>query len=112
MPIYEFTCQDCGRLTSTFTRSMDAQVKATCQHCGGKKLTRALSRFAHHKSEGRVLEEYGAEPRRPEDYKDPRQIGRWAERKFEEYGMELPDQAREMIDAAREGEFPSPVDEL
>lgn len=112
MPIYEYTCGDCGRLTSVFTKSMSAEVDATCTHCGSRKLSRALSRFAYHKSEQRVLEEHGAEPKRMEDYKDPRQIGRWVERKFDEYGMELPGKAREMIDAAREGELPSPVDEL
>ena len=112
MPIYEYTCDDCGRLTSAFTKSMSAEVKTACSHCGGRKLSRAPSRFAYHKSGQRVLEEYGAEPQRLEDYKDPRQIGRWAERKFDEYGMELPKQAREMIDAAREGELPPPVDDL
>ncbi len=112
MPIYEYTCADCGRLTSVFLKSMSAAEEPACSHCGGRKLSRALSRFAYHKSGQRVLEEYGAEPQRLEDYKDPRQIGRWAERKFKEYGMELPGKAREMIDAAREGEFPSPVDEL
>jgi putative FmdB family regulatory protein len=111
MPIYEYTCADCRRLTSVFTKSMDAK-KPACQHCGGKKLSRALSKFAYHKSEQRILAEYGSEPRSLEDYKDPRQIGRWAERKFEEYGMEMPDTAREMIDAAREGELPAPVNEL
>jgi hypothetical protein len=59
-----------------------------------------------------VLDQYGAEPKRVEDYKDPRQIGRWVERKFDEYGMEMPSEAKEMIEAAREGEFPKPVDEL
>lgn len=113
MPIYEYTCRDCGRLSSIFQKSMDAGAnKPSCQHCGSKKLARALSKFAYHKSEQRVLEEYGAEPRGLDDYKDPRQIGRWAERKFDEYGMDMPKQAREMIDAAREGELPSPVDEL
>ncbi len=112
MPIYEYTCADCRRLTSVFTKSMDAEKKLACQHCGGKKLSRALSKFAYHKSEQRILAEHGSEPRSLEDYKDPRQIGRWAERKFEEYGMEMPDTAREMIDAAREGELPAPVNEL
>ena len=112
MPIYEYTCHDCGRLTSVFCKSMSASAKATCNHCGGRKLSRAPSRFAYHKSEQRVLEEHGREPQRVEDYKDPRQIGRWVERKFDEYGMELPSKAREMIDSAREGELPQPVDEL
>jgi len=112
MPIYEYRCGDCGRLTSIFVKSASAQQRPACTHCGGKRLERAFSRFAYHRSEQSVLEQHGAEPRQLDDYKDPRQIGRWAERKLEEYGMDMPKQAREMIDAAREGELPSPVDEL
>jgi len=111
MPIYEYKCRSCSRLTSVFVRSSADETPPPCQHCGGKT-ARALSRFAYHKSEQRVLEEYGDSPRGVEDYKDPRQIGRWVEKKFDEYGMEVPEQAREMIDAAREGEFPDPVKDL
>src|SRR3972149_5427264 len=110
MPIYEYRCADCGRLTSVFVKSASAEPSPACSSCGGTKLARAFSRFAYHKSEQRVLEQYGAEPRSLDDYKDPRQIGRWAERKFDEYGIDLPQQARDMIDAARGGEMPSPVD--
>lgn len=112
MPIYEFKCADCGRLSNIFTKSVGKEFEATCQHCGGRKLSRAVSRFAYHRSEQAVLGQYGAEPKRVEDYKDPRQIGRWTERKFKEYGLELPEKAREMIDAAREGELPEPVKDL
>jgi putative FmdB family regulatory protein len=112
MPIYEFTCRDCGRLNSVFTRSVSAPVDSKCKHCGSPKLERTLSKFAYHKSEADILRNYGAEPSRMEDYKDPRQIGRWAERKFDEYGVEMPKEARKMIDAAREGEFPEPVKDL
>ena len=51
-------------------------------------------------------------PKRLEDYEEPRQIGRWAERRFDEFGIDMPQEAREMIDAAREGEFPEPVKDL
>ncbi len=112
MPIYEFKCRDCRRLSSVFTRSIGAPVDAECRHCGSRGLERAVSRFAYHRSEQAVLEDYGAEPRRLEDYKDPRQIGRWAERRFQEFGIDMPQEAREMIDAAREGEFPEPVKDL
>lgn len=112
MPIYEYRCADCGRLTSVFTRSVSAEVKAECRNCGSKKLERAPSRFAVRRTDADVLRDYGSEPRRLEDYKDPRQIGRWAERKFDEFGVEMPREAREMIDAAREGEFPEPVKDL
>ena len=110
MPIYEYKCKSCGRLTSNFVRNTSDEVAPACQHCGGKT-ARALSRFAYHKSGQRVLAEHGV-PRSVDDYKDPRQIGRWVEEKFDEYGMDVPDQAREMIDAAREGEFPDPVKDL
>ena len=43
---------------------------------------------------------------------DPRQIGRWVEKRFEDYGMDVPDDTREMIDAAREGQFPDPISDL
>ncbi|MBI2724156.1 MAG: zinc ribbon domain-containing protein [Chloroflexi bacterium] len=111
MPIYEYKCRACERLTSALVRNPDAEQAPECQHCGGKT-ARALSRFAYHKSESRVLEEYGAMPQRVEDYKDPRQIGRWVEKRFDDYGMDLPDEARTMIDAAREGELPDAVKDL
>jgi putative FmdB family regulatory protein len=112
MPIYEFKCQDCGRLTSVFVKRMRSSYRARCQHCGGRNLKRAVSRFAYHKSEQSILEEHGSEPKRLEDYKDPRQIGRWVERKFSEEGLELPDETRKMIDAAREGELPEPLKDV
>ena len=112
MPIYEFKCRDCGRLSSVFTKSIGAPYDARCQHCGSPNLERAVSGFAYHRSEQAILEDYGAEPKRLEDYKDPRQIGRWAERKFDEFGVDMPQEARDMIDAAREGEFPEPVKDL
>jgi len=112
MPIYEYKCADCGKLTSVFTRSVSSPVDAECRGCGGKNLERALSKFAVHRTEADVMRDVGSEPKRLEDYKDPRQIGRWAERKFDEFGVEMPQEARKMIDAAREGEFPDPVKDL
>jgi len=111
MPIYEYACKSCGRLTSAFIRSAERETSPACQHCGGKT-ARALSRFAVGRSASQVREEFGAPPRRGEDYRDPRQIGRWVEKKFDEYGMDLPGEARQMIDAAREGELPDAVKDL
>ena len=83
-----------------------------CEHCGSSRTTRQISSVARLKTDKDVIDEYGAPGLggRPEDqYRDPRQIGRWVEQRFEEYGMELPDETREMIDAAREGELPGSV---
>ncbi len=111
MPIYEYTCKACSRLTSTFVRNPENEAAPACQHCGGKT-ARAFSRFAVGRSASSARADFGAPPRSAEDYSDPRQIGRWVEKKFDDYGMDLPGEAREMIDAAREGELPDAVKDL
>lgn len=111
MPIYEYKCDACARLTSTFVRNPDAAKAPACQHCGART-ARVFSKFAHHAGKQGANDAFGEAPRRMEDYKDPRQIGRWVEKKFDEYGMDLPGEAREMIDAARDGELPDAVKDL
>ena len=114
MPIYEYTCKSCRRLTSSFVRNPANETAPACQHCGGKT-ARAFSRFAVGRGAGRTAaggrQNFEA-PRPGEDYSDPRQIGRWVEKRFDDYGMDLPNEAREMIDAARDGELPDAVKDL
>jgi len=95
-------------------RTINSDVKAKCEKCGSSNLKRAMSRVAIGRTEQQIMEQYGTpEPGAgPDAYKDPRQIGRWVEKRFDEMGMELPSEARTMIDAAREGEFPAPVKDL
>lgn len=45
-------------------------------------------------------------------YRDPRNIGRWAEKKFQDMGQELPSRIQEQIQAAREGVLPGPLKDL
>jgi len=114
MPIYEYRCAACGRVTEAFHRDLAKAKPPACEHCGSRKTSRAISRFATPKTEAQVLEQYGTpEPGAgPDAYKDPRQIGRWAEKRFEEMGVEMPQEAKRMIDAAREGDLPDPVKDL
>jgi hypothetical protein len=77
-------------------------------------LTRIISSFTHHKSEKTRLEEAGESKMFPslDDYKDPRNIGRWTEKRAKELGLEIPSPVEEMIQAARQGELPDPVKDL
>jgi hypothetical protein len=73
-----------------------------------------VSGFAYHKSLKTVWEESG-EPTlnpSPDYYKDPQNIGRWVEKKFQDIGQELPSQIQEKIQAAREGVLPEPLKDL
>ncbi|MFC1944207.1 FmdB family zinc ribbon protein [Chloroflexota bacterium] len=111
MPIYEFLCNDCHKRTSLFVKSITTHVAQICPSCGGP-LSRCISGFAFHKSLKTVHEAAGDPellPTNPDYYKDPRNIGRWAEKRFSELGVDMPSQAQEMIAAAREGEMPDSV---
>ncbi len=84
-----------------------------CPACGSSDLVRAISGFAFHKSMKTVHEEAG-KPQMlpsPDYYKDPRNIGRWAEKRFKEFGLDMPPQIQEGIQAAREGELPKSLKE-
>ena len=114
MPIYEFFCQNCYRKTSILVRDVSTSFAPKCSFCGGTNLSRSISSFAYHKSLKTVWEESGEPTLHPgEDYyKDPRNIGRWVEKRFKEVGEEIPPQIQEEIQAAREGELPEPLKDL
>jgi putative FmdB family regulatory protein len=52
MPIYEYTCQDCGAQFENFVRSISASVEAKCPECGGTHLKKGWSVFGTGKSDG------------------------------------------------------------
>lgn len=114
MPIYEYRCGDCGRTSERLQRSPSEATKPACDNCGSARTARLISRFATPKSEQQVMEQYGLpDPQAgPDAYKDPRQIGRWAEQRFDEMGIDMPSEARQMIDAARDGDLPAPIKDL
>ncbi len=114
MPIYEFVCQNCRRRLSFLIRYISGPIAPKCSSCGSTNLSRIISGFAHHKSMKTVWEDSGEPTMNPGDdyYRDPRNIGRWAEKKFHDMGQEIPAQIREKIQAAREGVLPEPLKEL
>ena len=71
-----------------------------------------MSSFAMGKTVTWVHESFGpgSEPRSPDYYRDPRNIGRCVEAAFSKYGMEMPRSVRDDIDSARSGETPKGLD--
>lgn len=110
MPIYEFRCRNCQGETSILVKSIFSSVSVKCPYCSSSDLVRLISSFGIGKTIKSVHEASGSpENPGPDYYKDPRNIGRWAEKKFSDMGMEMPSQLKEKIDAAREGEMPGEV---
>lgn len=107
MPLYEYACNDCRQKTSILVRSFKVEVKPVCEKCGSGNMRRLISRVAYKRSSTSHLEENPNVPDNPglDYYKDPRNIGRWAEKKFSDMGMDMPPQAKDMIDRARDGDM-------
>ncbi len=114
MPVYEYRCNKCKKRSSFFVRSVSDKVAAVCSACGSTEMERLISAVAYHKSMSTVWEQSGEPSMNQSDdyYKDPRNIGRWTEKRLAELGVDMPDETRKMIDAAREGEMPGPVKDL
>jgi putative FmdB family regulatory protein len=45
MPIFEYKCLDCGKITEVLVRTSD-EKKPKCEHCGSKKTQKQFSSFA------------------------------------------------------------------
>ena len=58
MPIYEYQCQSCSRVSEEWQKFSDSPL-TTCSHCGGE-LTKLISQSAFHlKGGGWYVSEYG-----------------------------------------------------
>lgn len=59
MPIYEFRCDECGRDTSVFTRSVSAPIEdPICLDCDGVLMRRKVSRVAVVRSRQDLYRDY------------------------------------------------------
>ncbi|MDE0823934.1 MAG: zinc ribbon domain-containing protein [Dehalococcoidia bacterium] len=112
MPIYEYRCQTCAKLSSFFVRSIGSTLEPVCSHCQSNDMERRMSSFATGKTVGSVHENFSSvsEHRSPGYYNDPRNIGRGVEDAFTKFGRDMPQTMRENIDAARSGETPKGMD--
>ncbi len=90
MPIYEYRCEKCRRITSVLTTRVSEKVKAVCAHCGGKKMSRLMSRFAMPRSEESRMESL-ADPSRMGDIDEnnPKSVARMMKRMGKEMGDEF-----------------------
>src|SRR6266704_533290 len=90
MPIYEYRCDKCRRVSSVLTTRISAKVEAVCDHCGSKKMSRLMSRFAMPRSEESRLDSL-ADPSKMGDVdeNDPKSLARMMKRMGSEMGDEF-----------------------
>ena len=104
MPIYEYRCGDCKRKVTVLTLRVSEAVDAVCEHCGGRNLTRLMSRFAMLKSEDARLDDLTDDSSLSGlDESDPKSMARWMRKMGKELGEDAGDDFDEMVDEMEAG---------
>ena len=109
MPIYEFRCADCGKISEFLIIKTDDRVAPQCKRCGSKKMSRVLSRVRVVRSEESRIESL-ADPSKwgDLDEKDPRSMAKMMKRMGKEFGEEMGDMDMDEMEQAIEEEMSGP----
>ncbi len=99
MPIYEYRCPDCGkRQAILFLTFGQVEEHPACPACGGRRLSRLISRTAQVLSEDSRLESMADRADLADvDENDPQSVARWARKMGQEMGD---DEMRQDLDQA------------
>ena len=87
MPIYEYLCTTCKKPFSFLVGVVANSGNPVCPRCGGKRLTKLISRVARIRSKGASLEEL-ADPSQIGNPDDPRAVAQWAKKMGQTLGDE------------------------
>lgn len=112
MPVYEFRCQDCRRLsriTLSFAEYDNAQT--VCPHCQSQNMRRRIGRIAIAKSEDARLDSMMDDSALAAlDEEDPKAIGQFMRKMSREMGEDLGDEFDEVVDRLESGESPDEIE--
>src|SRR5262245_36047278 len=104
MPIYEYRCESCRKKVTVLTLRVSETVDPQCEHCGGRQLTRLMSRFSTVRSEDSRLDDL-ADPSSLSgvDENDPKSMARWMRKMGKELGEDAGDDFDQMVDEMEAG---------
>jgi len=108
MPIYEYRCKDCGKVSEFLLIRTDEAFTPQCKRCKSKKMSRILSKVRVIRSEESRMENL-TDPSKWSglDEKDPKGMAKW----MKQMGKELGEDMDEDLDRAIEEEMDSESDE-
>ncbi len=106
MPIYEYECAACARISSHVVLGTRRSPRPSCPHCGSVKTRRVMSSFAVVTTEASRLSEFDtSKPRDESFYRDSRNVGLWAKKRAKELGADLGPQFEATVEKARSGKL-------
>jgi len=106
MPIYEYRCNQCDREFSELFLNLREAGKVRCKFCNSRNLSRLVSSFRVHQTEGSRLESFDtSKPQSDAFYKDSRNVGLWAKKRMRELGVNLGPKMDEIVEKGRTGKI-------
>lgn len=104
MPIYEYQCQDCRRVSGFLILNLNEPFTPVCSKCGSLALARVLSRVHVRLSEETRLERL-ADPSAwgGVDENDPKSMARMLKKMTQEMGEDTGDEVDQMVEEAMAG---------
>jgi len=102
MPIYEFRCEDCGRVSDFLILSSRESFDPICKYCESRRMSRLISQVRVIRSEESRLESL-ADPSKwgGLDENDPASMARWMKKMSREMGEDLSgEEIDQMVDGA------------
>ena len=105
MPIYEYRCDDCGKVSEYLLIKREGTFTPQCKRCNSKKMSRVLSRVRVVRSEESRMESM-ADPSKWGDIneKDPKSMAKWMKRMGKEMGEDMGEDVDQMVDEAMDEE--------
>jgi len=103
MPIYEYRCEECGKISEFLLIKTDDASKIECKRCRSKKLSRILSRVRVIRSEESRVESL-ADPSKwgGLDESDPKSMAKFMKKMGKELGEDMDMKLDEMEQAMEE----------
>jgi putative FmdB family regulatory protein len=113
MPIYEYSCTSCGRVSSFLLLRASEEIEPYCKSCGGRDVTRIISRVTVLRGEEARLEGLFDPSKFSDlDENDPASIERVMRRVGREIGDEAGEDFASVLDEAMSDAGPTPEEDL
>ena len=110
MPIYEYRCADCKKLSSIFVRGFEDPPSLKCPECGGADMPRLFSRFRMGKGQSYytkgIYEDMFSDRKLMKglESNDPRAMAEWSRRMSHGAGEDLTPETEDILDKLDAGE--------
>ncbi|HSH02202.1 MAG TPA: zinc ribbon domain-containing protein [Anaerolineae bacterium] len=112
MPVYEFICEDCGKLVRVRLSFAEYDTATpACRYCESLALRRRIGRVAVARSEdSRLAGAAEGELFAGLDEDDPRSLGKFMRKMSNELGEDLGDEFGEVVDRLERGQAPDEIE--